>query len=151
MLIVAYERDGVTLRHTVPQGHAVTAEYNCEFLRTHLRAALRRRRRHFLNNSPIILQDNARPHPAGVFQLLGEMLYHPSYSPDISPCGCILIPKIKSPLQGIRFRTVNDVLHITDCSLLNLQRLGGTLNGMQRLPHRWGRVLHNGGDYFEGL
>jgi hypothetical protein len=53
-------------------------------------------------------------------------------------------------LQGIRFCTVNDILQATDRSLRNLQRLG-TLSGNQRLPHRWGRMLHNGGDYFEGL
>ena len=35
----------------------------------------------------------------------------------------------------------------TDRSLRNLQRLG-TLSGNQRLPHRWGSVIHNVGDYF---
>jgi hypothetical protein len=50
----------------------------------------------------------------------------------------------------ICFRTVNDFLQTTDSSHRNLQRLG-TLNGIQELPRRWGRVLHKGGDYFEGL
>jgi hypothetical protein len=55
-----------------------------------------------------------------------------------------------APLQGIRFRTANYVLQATDHSLRNFQRLG-TLSGIRRLPHRWKRVLHNGGDYFERL
>jgi hypothetical protein len=65
-----------------------------------------------------------------------EVLYHPPYSPDISPHDYDLIPKMKAPLQGIRFCTVNDVLQATDRSLCNLQRLGA-LNGIQRLPHQW--------------
>ena len=155
MLIIAYDWDGLILRHVVPQRQTVTAEYYCEFLRTHLRAALRRKRRHFLNNPPIILHDNARPHAAQVVteflnHLGWEVLYHPPYSPDISPCDYDLNPKMKTPLRGIRFRTVDDILQAVDRSLRNLQRLG-TLNGIQRLPHRWERVLHNGGDYFEGL
>ena len=89
-----------------------------------------------MNNPPIILYDNARLHASGV---VTEFLNR--YN---------LIPKITAPLQGIRFRTVNDVLQATDGSLRNLQRLG-TINGIQRLPQRWGRVLLNGGDYFEGL
>ena len=64
-----------------------------------------------------------------------EVLYHP-HSPDISPCDYDRFPKMKAPLRRIRFRTVNDVLQATDCSLRNRQRLG-TLNGTQRLPHRW--------------
>ena len=76
-------------------------------------------------------------------------LYH-THSPDISPCDYDLIPKMTAPLQGIHFHTVNDVLQANDRSLRNLQRLG-TLNGIQWLLHHWGCVLHNGGDYFEGL
>ena len=77
-------------------------------------------------------------------------LYHCPYSPDISQCDYDLIPKMTVSLQGIRFRTVNEILQVTDRSLRNLQRLG-ILNGIQRLPHRCGRVLHNSGDYFERL
>jgi hypothetical protein len=77
-------------------------------------------------------------------------LYHAPYSPDINTCFYDLIPQMTALLQGIRFRTVNDVLQTNDHSLHNLQRLS-TLSGIQRLPHRWGHVLHNGGDYFEGL
>ena len=68
----------------------------------------------------------------------------------LQPMRLDLIPKMTAPFQGIRFRTVNDVLQATDRSLRNLQRLG-TLSGIQLLPLRWERVLHNGGDYSEGL
>ena len=44
-------------------------------------------------------------------------LYQAPYSPVISPCDYDLIPKMTAPLQGIRFRTVNDVLQATNHSL----------------------------------
>jgi len=71
--------------------------------------AVRCGRPYFLGeNTPIILH-NARPHVADVVnQLLvrwqWEVLYHPLYSPDISPCDFDLIPKVKEPLRGRHFR-----------------------------------------------
>ena len=73
-----------------------------------------------------------------------EVLYHPPYSPDLSPCDYDLIPKMKEPLCGIRFRTVHDVLQATNRSLRNIQRLGSA-NSIQWLPYRWECMIHNGG------
>ncbi|PNF44127.1 hypothetical protein B7P43_G03184 [Cryptotermes secundus] len=112
--------------------------------------ALRKKRRHFLQNQPIIFQDNARPHAAqavaDLFDRWGwEVLYHPPYSPDLSPCDFDLIPKMKEQLRGIRFRTVpgSRPLHSN-------YQYKGAAKGILRLPHRWQRVVHNAGDYTEG-
>ena len=91
-----------------------------------------------LNNPPIILHDNARVHIAGVVtDLLNrwgwEVLYHPSYSPDLSICDYDIILKMKEPLRGTCYHTVRDVLQGTNCSLRNIQRLGSA-NGIQRPP-----------------
>ena len=77
------------------------------------------------------------------------MLYHPLYSPDISPCDYDLIPKMKMPMRGKRYRTIEDVKHAAERSLRTINRLGSA-NGIQQLPRRW-EHLHNGGDYIEGL
>lgn len=155
MLILAYDWDGVILKHVVPPRQTIDAAYYCSFLRNNLRAALRRTRRHFMDNPPILLHDNARAHVArAVSDLLNrwgwEVLYHPPYSPDISPCDFDLIPKLKEPLRGTKFRTVNDILSAVDRSLRTIQRLGSA-DGIRRLPHRWERIVRNGGDYIEGL
>ncbi|PNF41596.1 hypothetical protein B7P43_G11561 [Cryptotermes secundus] len=80
-------------------------------------APLRKKRRHFLQNPPIILQDNARPHT-------WELLYHPPYSPDLSPCDFDLIPKMKEPVRGIRFRTVPEILQAVDPSIRTINTTG---------------------------
>ena len=79
------------------------------------------------------------------------MLYHPPpHSPDISPCDYDLILKMKMPMRGKRYRTIEDVKQAAERSLRTINRLGSA-NGIQRLPRRWEHVVHNGGDYIEGL
>ena len=61
----------------------------------------------------------------------------------------LLIPKMKEPLRGIRFRTVPEILQAVDRSIRTINTTGAT-KGILRLPHRWQRVVHNAGDYVEG-
>ncbi|PNF21250.1 hypothetical protein B7P43_G02140, partial [Cryptotermes secundus] len=60
-----------------------------------------------------------------------------------------LIPKMKEPLRGIRFRTVPEILQAVDRSIPTINTTGAA-KGILRLPHRWQRVVHNAGDYIEG-
>ena len=68
---------------------------------------------------------------------------------SLSPCDFDLIPKMKEPLRGIRFRTVPEILQAVDRSIRNINTTGAT-KGILRLPHRWKRVVNNAGDYTEG-
>jgi len=67
----------------------------------------------------------------------------------LSPCDFDLIPKMKEPLRGIRFRTVPEILQAVDLSIPTINTTGAA-KGILRLPHRWQRVVHNAGDYIEG-
>ena len=68
---------------------------------------------------------------------------------DLSPCDFHLIPKMKEPLRGIRFRTVPEILQAVDRSARTINTTGAA-KGILRLLHRWQRVVHNAGDYIEG-
>jgi len=68
---------------------------------------------------------------------------------DLSPCDFDLIPKMKEPLGGIRFRTVPEILQAADLSIRTINTTGAA-KGILRLPHRWQWVVHNAGDYNEG-
>ena len=63
--------------------------------------------------------------------------------------GFDLIPKMKEPLRGIRFRTVPEILQAVDRSIRTINTTGAA-KGILRLPNCWQRVLHNAGDYIEG-
>ena len=103
----------------------------------------------------IILHDNATPHKAiCVRDLLRhwrwEVLAHPPYSPDLLPCHYDLIPKLKAPLRGHRFRTRDDIAIAVRCLIMTNFSHGET-DGIRRLPHCWQRTIDSLGDYFEGL
>jgi len=50
-----------------------------------------------------------------------------------------LIPKMKEPLLGIRFRTVPEILQAVDRSIRTINTTGAA-KGILRLPHRWQRL-----------
>ena len=67
----------------------------------------------------------------------------------LNPCDFDLIPKMKEPLRGIRFRTVPEILQAVDRSIQTLNTTDAA-KGILRLPYRWQWVVHNAGDYTEG-
>jgi len=67
----------------------------------------------------------------------------------LSPCDFHLIPKMKEPLRGIRFRTVPEILQAVDRSIRTINTTDAA-KGILRLPHRWQRVVNNAGDHSEG-
>ena len=67
----------------------------------------------------------------------------------LRPCDFDLIPKVKEPLRGIRFRTVPEILQAVGRSIRTINTTGAA-KGILRLPYRWQRVVHNAGDYVEG-
>ena len=67
----------------------------------------------------------------------------------LSPCDFDLIPKMKEPLRGIRFRTIPEIIQAVDRSIRTMNTTGAA-KGILRLPHRWQRVVHNVGKYIEG-
>ena len=67
---------------------------------------------------------------------------------SLSPCDFDLIPQMKEPLRGIRFRTVPEILQAVDRSIRTINTTD-VAKCILRLPHRWQRVVHNAGDYIE--
>ena len=83
------------------------AAYYCTFLQHHLRPAFRRKLRYLMVQNPITLHDNARSHTADAATDLlclwkWEILEHPPYSPDMSPCDYDLFAIVKEPLWESR-------------------------------------------------
>ena len=78
------------------------------------------------------------------------MLYEVwNFNSGLSPCDFDLIPKMKEPLRGIRFRTVPEILQAVDRSIRTINTRGAA-KGILRLPRLWQRVVHNADDYIEG-
>lgn len=68
-----------------------------------------------LVENAITLHDNTKAHSAdtveNVFWHWGwEVLEYLSYSPNLNPCNCDLIHKLKQPLHGKRFAHIQNIL-----------------------------------------
>ena len=59
----------------------------------------------------------------------------PPYSPDLVPCDFYLFPKLKSPLKGKRFQTVDEIQEYM---------MDGAADG------NWENCVRPQGAYFEG-
>jgi histone-lysine N-methyltransferase SETMAR len=97
----------------VPSGTTVTVAYYCQFLQK-LRCKMHANRPDLLENSVLILHDNAWPHLGkDVRELLDryswEVLRHPPYSPDMSPPDFNIFPKLKISMCGVCFSTLEDL------------------------------------------
>ena len=79
-----------------------------------------------------------------------QVLSHPPYSADMSPPAFELFPKLKKPLRGKRWRSIEEVSNEMTSSN-QTQQNEGVLTGTQDLPKRWPDMIKHSGDYIEGL
>ena len=82
----------------------------------------------------LILHDNAQPHASGAVSEILEkygwqVLPQPPYTPDMSPPDFDLFPKLKKPLRGKRFRSIEVVIPV-----MRHIKNEGVLTGIQDLP-----------------
>lgn len=155
MVIMAYDWEGVLVCDRVEINTNVDGNRYAYFIRKRLRPQIRKTRRTLLEAGVIILHDNARPHlhasVKSAFDEYGwETLPHPAYSPDMSPPDFDLFQKLKEPLRGVRF---HDLTALNDAVSRRIRELNSKnlLNGIERLPERWRRVIESQGDYIERL
>lgn len=117
--------------------------------------ALRKKRPELLENM-ILHQDNAPPHRAVdtrlaiEIQLGAEILSHPPYSPDLSPCDFALFPRLKRNLRGHRFESLEELRGAVQANLASFGRewYASTFADWVR---RHQRCVEVGGEYFEKL
>jgi len=79
-----------------------------------------------------------------------EVLPHMLYGPDMSPSDFDLFHKLKEPIHGHRFPSLEEVSALVTRAIRGLNK-SGTLNGIADLPKCWDVVIEEQGDYIEGL
>lgn len=154
MLTVFFDHEGIVHHEYAPAGQTITKEYYLEVLRR-LRDAVRRKRQNLWDCSQWHLHhDNA---PAHSSRLVQEFLAkhsitqvpQPPYSPDLAPCDFWLFPKLKSPLKGKRFQTVDEIKQNATRRLMDIPK-SEFLACFQSWKQRWEKCVRSQGQYFEG-
>ena len=139
MRIMAYDRNGVIAKDRMPPGSTVIAAYYRKFPQDVLRPKIRQKKSAMFAAGVLILHDNARPHATGAASEISEkygwqVLPHPPYSPDMSPPDFDLFPKMKKPLRGKRFRSIEEVSNEVTRVIRRINN-EGVLTGIQDFPN----------------
>jgi hypothetical protein len=79
-----------------------------------------------------------------------RFLRYKSKSGGLSPPDFDLFPKLKNPLRGKSFRSIEEVSNEVT-SVIRCINSEGVQTGIQDLPKRWTAVIKHNGDYIEGL
>ena len=107
---IFFDSKGPVLQNPVPRGSSVTGKFYRESVFTELVDFYQKCRPHTSVCGINLLHDNAPAHKSAMVQeYLKEsvlnVLDHPPYSPDLSPCDFWLFPIVKEMLAGHRFES----------------------------------------------
>ena len=108
LYVIFFDSKGPVLQIPVSKGSSVTGKFYRESVLTQLVDFYQKRRLRTGVRGIKLLHDNAPAHKSATVQeYLKEsgldVLDHPPYSPDLSPCDFWLFPKLKEMLAGHRF------------------------------------------------
>jgi hypothetical protein len=148
MMIFAYDHRGICMTDRVPCGTSVTTAYYHDWLQK-LHREMHKNRPDLPGDGPFILHNNAHPYLGKmVANLLSkyewEVLLHVPYSPDMSPLDLGLFHKLKEPMRGHCFPSLEEVSAAVTQAIRGVNKRG-TLNGIAKLPKRWDAVIEKQG------
>ncbi|UYV72842.1 hypothetical protein LAZ67_10000956 [Cordylochernes scorpioides] len=112
--VITGDEAGVVHHEFLPQGRTVNKEYYLQVMRN-LREAIRQKRPDLWKNKNWLLHhDNSPAHTSLLVRdFLAKnntlMMPQPPYSPDLAPCDFFLFPKLKRPMKGRRYATLDEI------------------------------------------
>ena len=78
-----------------------------------------------------------------------NIIEQPSYLPDMAPADFLLFPKLKLPLQGTRFQSIEDIKEKSRHELKSIPENAFKQCFDDWIIH-WHECIISGGGYFEG-
>jgi len=153
MLTLFWDKRGVILEHYMPRENTVTSTTYADLLKSHLRPAVKSKRRGPLSTGVLLQRDNAQSHTARSTLATNqdrsfECLPHLLYSPDLIPSEFHVFGPLKEAMGCKSLRSdeeVQQVMH--EC--LHSQPKEFFPRGMHALPKRWNTCMERNGDYIE--
>ncbi|UYV79154.1 hypothetical protein LAZ67_17001276 [Cordylochernes scorpioides] len=152
--VITGDEAGVVHHEFLPQGRTVNKEYYLQVMRN-LRKAIRQKRPDFWKNKNWLLHhDNAPAHTSLLVRdLLAKnntlMMPQPPYSPDMATCDFFLFPKLKRPMKGRRYATLDEIKTASKEELKKILK-NDFLKCFEDWKNRWHKCIISHGDYFEG-
>lgn len=154
MVTVFFDIRGVVHYEFLPTGQTVNKEYYLGVMRR-LRNAVRQKRPDlWKDNSWFLHHDNAPSHTALVIRDFfvknsTNIVPQAPYSPDMAPCDFWLFSKLKRPLRGHRFESIEEIQAATKKELKAIPKEDYAAC-FENWKKRWHMCIASGRDYFEG-
>ncbi|UYV84478.1 hypothetical protein LAZ67_X002338 [Cordylochernes scorpioides] len=106
------------------------------------------------NKNWLLHHDNAPAHTSLLVRdLLAKnntlMMPQPPYSPELAPCNFLLFPKLKRPMKGRRYATLDEIKTASKEELKKILK-NDFLKCFEDWKNRWHKCIISHGDYFEG-
>ena len=153
LLTVFFEYHGVVHQEFLLQGRMVNKEYYLEVMRR-LREAIRKKRPKLWENySWILHHDNAPPQLSLIVRNFltknnTVIMLQPPYSPDLAPRNFLLFPRLKRPMKGRRFATIEEIKTESLRELKDIPK-SAYRNCFEDWKKRWHKCIISEGDYYE--
>ncbi|UYV60688.1 hypothetical protein LAZ67_1001909 [Cordylochernes scorpioides] len=106
------------------------------------------------NKNWLLHHDNAPAHTSLLVRdILAKnntlLMPQPPYSPDLAPCDFFLFPKLKRPMKGRRYATLDEIKTASKEELKKILK-NDFLKCFEDCKNRWHKCIMSHGDYFEG-
>ncbi|CAK9827766.1 Mariner Mos1 transposase [Anthophora retusa] len=154
LMTVFFDCRGVVHFEFLPPGLTVNKEYYVSVLKR-LRENVRRKRPElWRNNSWFLHHDNAPVHTSHIVRdyltknNINTVPQAP-YSPDMAPCDFFLFPRLKLPLRGKHFETIEAIKENSQKELKAIPK-SAYKKCFEDWKTRWHMCIACDGDYFEG-
>ncbi|UYV67803.1 hypothetical protein LAZ67_5002107 [Cordylochernes scorpioides] len=145
---------GVVHHEFLPQGRTINKEYYLQVMRNLRKAILQKHPDLWKNKNWLLHHDNAPAHTLLlVHDFLAKnntlMMPQPPYSPDLAPCDFFLFPKLKRPMKGRRYATLDEIKTESKEELKKILKTD-FLKCFEDWKNHWHKCIISHGDYFEG-
>ncbi|UYV80186.1 hypothetical protein LAZ67_18001955 [Cordylochernes scorpioides] len=141
LLTVFFDCRGVVHHEFLPQGRTVNKKYYLQVMRN-LREAIRQKRPDLWKNKIgfCITITPLLTHRCLCANFLAQnntlMMPQPPYSPDLAPCDFFLFPKLKRPMKGRRYATLDEIKTASKEELKNILK-NDFLKCFEDWKNRW--------------
>lgn len=151
MPLVFFDKIGMAYDHDVSQRHFLRGEHYSQVPRGAFKRKMTQKRSQYATTGWILHQNNApalRAHitKQAIDELGVEIVYHPSHSPDLHPCGFYLFPEARKELHRQRF-AFNYDLHNAVMGMLD--RLSKRGSETRKWIEGWYKCMQLQRDYFK--
>ena len=152
---IFFNSSGPVVQVPCPSGHTVTGRFYRNSVLKQVKEFYNKKRPSKAWSGVHLLHDNAFSQKCEVVQsfLASEkvkVLYHPPYSPDLSPCDFFLFPRLKKMLSGNKYTSRNSLGSAIYQRLQHIPK-EDYLSAFRDWVKRLQKYVSVKGEYFEGL